>query len=64
MIAFKRIFIATAILWLSACSDVSEENSGEFETGNSIVGLASPVKLKTDTTNVFLLDYFESAALV
>ncbi|MFN2430988.1 MAG: alpha-amylase family glycosyl hydrolase [Cryomorphaceae bacterium] len=57
--------LAAAILIITGgCSDQSSEMARELNPGNAIMGLASPVKLNTDTTQIYLLDYFENAALI
>lgn len=62
-------FLKTALpliltICLIGCADNGQDDASKPEPRNAIVGLASPVKLSADATEVFLLDYFESAASI
>lgn len=58
------LFIFTAILL--GCADNPDQNQKQkdFQHGDAVIGLASPVKLNFDETYVYLLDYFERAGLI
>jgi len=57
----KRAPIVILIfLFLFACKPKADKTE-ILERGKGIIGLASPVKLNPDTTEIFLLDYFEHA---
>src|SRR5690554_6227725 len=57
----KFSFLALAGLIFGCSTDNETELEKELQSGNDIIGLASPVKLNYDETTIFLLDYFENA---
>lgn len=59
---FRAGLLFIALLFLgTSCSQQQSTNpgAGVLHAGNDIVGLASPVKLKPDTTKIYLGDYFQ-----
>jgi len=53
-------FAFLALIILISCSQ-EQKNPEALKRGQGIIGLASPVKLNPDTTQIHLLDYFEFA---
>ena len=57
-------FLALTALIFGCVADNDMDSKNKIQSGNAIVGLASPVKLNHDETTVFLLDYFEDASKI
>lgn len=60
----KLWFLALAGIAFGCATDDDMDSKNKIQSGNAIVGLASPVKLNHDETTVFLLDYFEDASKI